>query len=218
MVNDFNKSKIVVITVGAGSGKGTFAIHEDLLTRNSEYFRTALASGFSEGQSKSFDLAEDDPDAFDLFTQWLYHGRYTCDLPDADESPLRVDLLIRTYQLGDKIIAPEFKTFVAKDFLMDVAPDLGICALLDAARPIYDLMPATSGQEMRTILAKLCAQELEALAFTGSDHEEERMALAGCGMTELIADVLGKVSSAEPRVLRISLLFGRSSPSTGRHS
>lgn len=59
----FVDSPPVAIIVVKDLAEKTYYIHQERLVKHSEYFRTALNSNFSEGQSLTFRLEEDDPSA-----------------------------------------------------------------------------------------------------------------------------------------------------------
>ncbi|KAK5690540.1 hypothetical protein LTR97_012093 [Elasticomyces elasticus] len=52
-----------------------FAVHEQLVSRHSDYFRKALLGAFSEGNSKVVTLDQESVSDVSLFFDWLYTGR-----------------------------------------------------------------------------------------------------------------------------------------------
>ncbi|CAG9989478.1 unnamed protein product [Clonostachys byssicola] len=87
-----------------------FTIHENVICASSQFFKKAMSGEWSEAKSRSVRLADEDPDVFHIYTQWLYH----------DTFPVRVDkpgvegnaeylLLAKAYVLGDMLQDGNFK-------------------------------------------------------------------------------------------------------------
>ncbi|KAJ8069701.1 hypothetical protein OCU04_000126 [Sclerotinia nivalis] len=61
-----------LVTVTVGKEKRKFVLHRQLLCDSVPYFRSAFsAGGFKESQESSMDMPEDEPEAFELFINWL---------------------------------------------------------------------------------------------------------------------------------------------------
>ncbi|CAD6441481.1 8381d201-8d09-46f8-90a6-3cc1c6cbfc1d [Sclerotinia trifoliorum] len=64
-----------VVTVTVGKEKRKFVLHKQLLCDSVQYFRSAFSAGaFKEGQESIMDIPEDEPEAFELFVNWLYRA------------------------------------------------------------------------------------------------------------------------------------------------
>ena len=46
-----------------------------LIQHDLPYFKAAFTSYFCEAAPSSMDLPDEDPEAFDLFVEWLFHGK-----------------------------------------------------------------------------------------------------------------------------------------------
>lgn len=193
MPSGFDTSRVVAITVGEGNDQKTFTIHEDLLTRESEYFHTALNSAFIEEQSKKVNLPEDDVDAFELFAHHIYCEHFPDYLfqsraVDAESRAKLIDLWVRAYQLADKLMAVVFRDSLDNEFIGEFGGQITMHELLDVAKTIY-AMPVRSARGMRNMLASMCSRMLHS-TWTLQD----RQALVESGLTEFVVDVLGRVS------------------------
>ena len=163
--SNFHLSRTITIIVGTGAEQKTFDVHEQLLTENSEYFKSAMQSNLAEAQSRLFRLDEDDADAFQLFVEYLYNiveeerdwqGRL-CDCAEA-------------FALGDKLLAPKFMCRVYSWALCTLSRkqkdrvrllEVPISSVLEAAEIIYDRVPATKGVRFRKLLWRYCAARLD---------------------------------------------------------
>ncbi|KFZ04445.1 hypothetical protein V502_10145 [Pseudogymnoascus sp. VKM F-4520 (FW-2644)] len=61
-----------IISVLVGKEKQQWSIPMDLLCFHSGYFRSTLKGGFAEGKSKTVELLNAKPEAFELIVEWLY--------------------------------------------------------------------------------------------------------------------------------------------------
>ena len=62
----------VTIVVGPYSEQTTFQIYKELLCFYSPVFRTAFASGFSEGLTQTMKIEDVETGVFGLLVHWLY--------------------------------------------------------------------------------------------------------------------------------------------------
>jgi BTB/POZ domain len=99
----FATSGIIIVYVGAE--QRAYRIHKHLLISKCPYFRASLSSGFPEGRTNKVYLSEDEPEAVDVFVQWLYSGSF---------SPTRnakdVGVKTRAYIMADAFLMVDFKT------------------------------------------------------------------------------------------------------------
>ena len=199
----FYESVPVTVIVGPESSKRTFYINEDLLTRNSQYFRAALNGNFSEGQTKNFRLEEDDPSAFERFVRYLIHSPCS-GTNDAPSSLFPEDFTseqVKFYVLGDKLLAEGFKERIAtdlKDFMKDEMTQMS--SLLTLAKSVYQLTSKSGGATIRNVLTWYCAVGMgcprystgwysPVLMFRQWDKDEKELFL-DCGLEEFQKDVL----------------------------
>lgn len=67
------KDEPVKIVLGTGPNVTIWYIHRALMVKHSPYFRAALEPNrFAEANSNFVSLPDDDSDAFEIFTQWIY--------------------------------------------------------------------------------------------------------------------------------------------------
>lgn len=201
MAATFYKSPAIVITVGSITEQQSFTVHEDLLLKESEYFRIALKSQFIEGQSKTFCLAEDDPQAFDIFVQYLYTGSYS--MPTkllegySNSKEMWLETQAKAYLLGDKLIAMRFRTEIIRrldDQLRKILPSMHV--LLGLVDEIYQNASATDAKAIKGVLSDHCVERMgHAWAWRTSPvwTREDKIALVEIGPTEFTVDVLDKV-------------------------
>lgn len=88
----------------------TWRLHKYLLTTSSDYFRAVVNSPFQEGVENKVILGEEDNAVFALFVQWLYSRTFTA---------TDMDILLRTYVLGDRLAAPDFAALALDKIYMD---------------------------------------------------------------------------------------------------
>lgn len=201
MAATYYKSQAIVITVGSIAEQQTFTVHEDLLLKESEYFRIALKSQFIKGQSKTFCLAEDDPQAFDIFVQYLYTGSYS--MPAklfegySNSEEMWLETQVKAYVLGDRLIAMRFRTEIIRcldDQLRKILPSMHV--LLRVVDEIYQNASATDAKAIKDVLSDHCAERMgHAWASRTSPvwTREDKIALVDVGPSEFNVDVLEKV-------------------------
>ncbi|KAL9063884.1 MAG: hypothetical protein Q9157_008048 [Trypethelium eluteriae] len=108
---------IITILVGKAEKRKEFYVHEDLLRSCSPYFDAALGKDWKEAGTRTISLSCDDPEAFQIYTQWLYSGKVWSASRTHDARPLSEllrmaderNLLAKAYCLGDKFLDDLFK-------------------------------------------------------------------------------------------------------------
>jgi hypothetical protein len=92
-----------MVNVYVGPKRAKWYLHEDLLCKTSQFFRSTLKGSFKEASDAHIELPEDDADSFDVFVRWLYGGdRFALESPDG-EGILHVYL--KLYVLALRLIA-----------------------------------------------------------------------------------------------------------------
>lgn len=107
--------------VGAGAAKQTFAVHKDLLTKHSEFFKAAANGEWKEGRENVVSLGSYKPENFKLFCDFLYTGRIFM-AREGDRSGDTDEEFIRTqsaWLMAQKLLSTSFKdalvdTLIAK--------------------------------------------------------------------------------------------------------
>ncbi len=61
-----------MVNVYVDTERAKWYLHENLLCKTSQFFRSAFKGSFKEASDRSIELPEDDADSFALFVRWLY--------------------------------------------------------------------------------------------------------------------------------------------------
>ena len=93
-----------MITLLVGEEESPFRVHKDLLTNSGSEFFTAALKNFSEAQTNTIRLLEDDVQVVRGFVEWLYSRKLTT-LELTNKLPKDV---IGVLLFGDKIGAKAF--------------------------------------------------------------------------------------------------------------
>jgi hypothetical protein len=64
-----------IVNLFVGPERKRYAIHKNLLTKESDYFDKALNGAFKEAEDQSIDLPEESPATVDLLVGWLYQDK-----------------------------------------------------------------------------------------------------------------------------------------------
>lgn len=98
-----------MVQVTVGKPPKEYWLHRKLLMARSDYFKMAFAEDrFMEGRTGALVMEEDDPDAFDMFVNWLYTDR----LPDPEMQAQMIDnsdtirslTVLKFFTLADKVL------------------------------------------------------------------------------------------------------------------
>lgn len=115
----------VTIRVGVGARQRDFFIAEDLLRKHSPFFDAALNVAWKESDTNIVELPEDDVNAFQIYSCWLY-GLSPFVEPDPKMEKQQIDLeyhrLGPAWDLGHKILDRDFC-----DMIIDRMLDLASC-------------------------------------------------------------------------------------------
>lgn len=139
-------SPVIGVRVGSDApAQHEFSIHQDNLTRNSEFFKTALKEEWSkkrtEGQLMVIEMPDDDPNIFSIYADWLYSGLIYSTTENAGKgNDTEFKELTFAYILGEKILDIPFKNAVIdaviEKFLVELIIDLELPKLVyDNTRP-----------------------------------------------------------------------------------
>lgn len=129
-------SETVTVSVGLENKKRTFIIHKGLLTSHSEFFKTALKVEWVEGQKRIVSLPVDDPEAFDIFYNFLYTGQiFSCkdgDFKEVKEAKDNLNVshidsewarLPNCWILGQKLLSTSFQDATTDAIIAKVVGD-----------------------------------------------------------------------------------------------
>ncbi|PTB42335.1 uncharacterized protein TrAFT101_008577 [Trichoderma asperellum] len=159
------RGRTLTVTVGS-TDPVTFSVHEHLICRTSDYFKTAMKAYWDTSTSGSVTLKEEDPEVFEVYLHWLY-----CEtLPVRNDSPGQEGnneyiQLAQAYVLGEMLQDVNFKDAVLDAILIksrSTASD-GLCwyPVGPAIRCIYEGTPESSA-----------ARRLLVDMYTCHGHEE----------------------------------------------
>ncbi|PNP57774.1 hypothetical protein THARTR1_01932 [Trichoderma harzianum] len=103
------RGRALSVTVGS-SDPVTFSVHETLICRTSDYFKTAMKAHWETSTSGSITLKEEDPEIFEIYLHWLYFEI----LPVRNDSPglegnIEYVQLAKSYALGEFLQDINFK-------------------------------------------------------------------------------------------------------------
>lgn len=104
---------VVKVVVGSDKESESFAVHEDLLTRYSGFFKAACKKEWTKGQEKSVSLPAHDPQIFRKYLDLLYNPvASACEITTLVDNPILSD--------GKALIIDTLcKLWVTADFLGD---------------------------------------------------------------------------------------------------
>ena len=90
-----------------GPEKRVFYLHRGLLCSVSDYFNTALHSGFKETEEQKIELPEEDPEVVERFQLWLY----TKSILDHDETVQNIDypIYVDLYVFAESRLIPKLQ-------------------------------------------------------------------------------------------------------------
>lgn len=107
------------VVVGTGDRKRNFPIHRALLVKHSKFFEAVFTDGakWREGRSNLVEMPEDDPDIFEVFSQFLYSGGKIYTIQDGDQKrgangttrDNEWNRLRDCWILGEKMLSSSFK-------------------------------------------------------------------------------------------------------------
>ncbi|KAK5456926.1 hypothetical protein LTS15_004706 [Exophiala xenobiotica] len=98
-----------MITVYVGEEKTSFYVHEEVLRSQSPFFDKCLSSGMKEQHTKTIELPEDDPQAFEHVVAFMYGG--VLDVQTKVLTDWKFAVL--TYILADKLCMLRMQNIIA---------------------------------------------------------------------------------------------------------
>ncbi|OBT71523.1 hypothetical protein VF21_09686 [Pseudogymnoascus sp. 05NY08] len=143
-----NCTEIATIIVGVERKKWT--IPTDLLCFHSGYFRSALKGGFAEAKTKTVELLEEQPAAFELVVEWLYTHAIGARLPneDEEEQSAKIGRLLDTWVLSEYLQMPKLQNIIIR-LMSDQLTRLEaipieefdrVCGVVSSNSPLYTWM------------------------------------------------------------------------------
>ncbi|KKP05528.1 hypothetical protein THAR02_02345 [Trichoderma harzianum] len=112
------RGRALTVTVGS-TDPVMFSVHEHLICRTSDYFKTAMKAHWETSTSGSIALKEEDPEVFEVYLHWLYFET----LPVRNDSPgsegnAEYAQLAKAYVLGELLQDVNFKDAVLDAILI----------------------------------------------------------------------------------------------------
>ncbi|GIZ43512.1 hypothetical protein CKM354_000673600 [Cercospora kikuchii] len=95
---DFS-SPPIAIKVGSPNPQ-MFYVDESVLRKSSKFFDAALKKEWKEGQQRTVDLPECDPEGFKVYINWLHSGKIYAKLECDEDSDRCYDLLTKAKRRG----------------------------------------------------------------------------------------------------------------------
>lgn len=92
--------------MGSGESLREFAVHEDFLSKGSDFFRRALGEHWEESKTRIIAMPEDDPAAFELYMHRIYTSKFPTYNVGGDDEAVENQRILDTaklYVFADKI-------------------------------------------------------------------------------------------------------------------
>lgn len=158
-----------------GANKKYYTGHKVILSRSSDFFKKACNKEWKEGQSKIIRLPEVEPEAFDIYLQYLYTGEVVAtddELPEhrdgsreAQAQVVRLHwILIETYLLADMLLDTKSKNAIMDAFI-EILKDTKRLPDLDTITDVFRKTTDTS--PMRRLLVDFVAFRVDLDTFKG---------------------------------------------------
>ncbi|KAF2501378.1 hypothetical protein BU16DRAFT_437218, partial [Lophium mytilinum] len=97
------------IKVLVGPEEATFHIHEGIIRSSSKFIDNAMKPGSTEFEKGGLRLADDDPESFTLYQEWLYSRQIHL---EREEPIMKYLPACKAYCLGEKLMDNDFKNAV----------------------------------------------------------------------------------------------------------
>ena len=122
MYRDFGED-MVTIQVGQVPTIREFKVHKNLISRSSDFFRSAFEGFFIESSQQKLRLPEEHPDVFEAFCDWLYYGKiHEPILYTSNETPS--DLFwLRMYTMADRHNIPALQKLASDNIIKFDQPE-----------------------------------------------------------------------------------------------
>ncbi|KAF1349741.1 hypothetical protein BDV97DRAFT_389858 [Delphinella strobiligena] len=156
------------------SDQHEFSIHQDILIRNSEFFKAAVKEEWlSEKAGEHFrviEMPDDDPNIFSIYADWLYSGLICSATEHSGKgNDTEFEDLTLAYILGEKLLDKSFKNAVIDAFIEKLISE----RVLDLELPklIYDNTRPTS--PFRRLLVDIYAHHADSswmMRSSAKDH------------------------------------------------
>lgn len=175
----------VEIIVGEREDTKEFVVHKELLMNKVSFFKKLFDGGFLESSAVSATLPEDNPDAFEVFIEWVYCSTVKSLHSVGRSKHDQVDLAISTVVLAEKYMLPELGDR-AMSFLAKIGEDL--VPTMSQMSTLYNKTPFTSKAHLyaaRTVAWALVKPETNGVS-NASIHD-------ACQDSDLLLDAIKEV-------------------------
>jgi len=149
-------SSFIHVKVGKNEDTRTFGVHETLLRRQSKFFQSALSGDWLESKTRTIELPEQTPAAFDLYFGWLYNRKIHSKKQDNYEGH-EAELLqvAEAYCLAEMIGDGDFADAVM-DTLLVCAAEYNTCPFKHANN-LYEKL--SQGSPLRRLVLEMWVYE-----------------------------------------------------------
>ena len=163
------RGAVDILTVHVGPEATVFRVHQSIICSSSKFFEARMKPEWSRTSDAHVELLDHTPEAFNIYTNWLYNGGIP-DLSSIEDSTKgKVQerdwlALASVYALGEALMDVEFKDAVSDAVRTKLrGPDGNTIwtAVGDMITFIYDRTPPGSG--MRLLLVDLFAWHAESI-------------------------------------------------------
>ncbi|KAF2655863.1 hypothetical protein K491DRAFT_757933 [Lophiostoma macrostomum CBS 122681] len=151
------------------------------------FLPAAFQGTFREGLENKITMPEDDVEAFGTFVHWIYSQKIPEDFPYFSTSLDGVDISFKTWVLGDKLFAVDFKNQSMRKLWKSHAPSPGACHIILLAEVTYVYQNTTPNSLLRKFSTDLLVTQWVASPKYGfemqgwdklfSEHADLRQAL-----------------------------------------
>ncbi|PVH95395.1 hypothetical protein DM02DRAFT_690285 [Periconia macrospinosa] len=159
-------SAVVSIQLGqcaATLSSPVIQVHESLLCDNSEFFRAKTKAIWEASATGTIDLSDEDPSIFKIFAHFVYTRKVEFKKGGNPSQPFQN--LIKSYILGEKLLAPSFQNAIIKA-LVKYQAEKDKFPGNDAIKLAYEGTPSNS--PLRKLLVDFWAKA----AYGGWNHQD----------------------------------------------
>ncbi|KAI4760355.1 hypothetical protein E4T52_04055 [Aureobasidium sp. EXF-3400] len=174
-----------LVTIVIGPSKKEFAVHKDLLSFYSDYFRAAFNGSFVEAIDKRIELHDVDQEVFDNFHGWFYTRKFVCN----DNRALGYPALCKLWIFGDRFQTPMLQNCVIDEIFAKRSRDGFFNFAM--AKVAYD--NTLAGSPLRRAMIEILAY----LAFTKDrDNGAVFVSCGGYFTAEILQDLVRELFTA----------------------
>ena len=170
-----------------GDQSRSFYIYKGVLCYFSDYFKAALCGEFTEANSDSVTLDENNPHIFGFVFRWLFTGKLAC--ADGNEEPLSQLELCLIWIFADQKIMPQLQNDSIDELYSAISKEKVISNHEELLHAVY--AGSTEGSAIRRMIVEGLVRvgDFSALTYVTRDSWPD----------ELLVDLVKRLSSAMSR-------------------